>query len=69
VDSGFRGRSAGARQVWYFSPEERIARVYASPDQFSTLTDEDTLDSGDLLPGFRLSLREVFAPVRPREEK
>jgi Uma2 family endonuclease len=52
--------AAGVRQVWLVSPEERIVTVYDSPAQSYTLTDQDELDSPQILPGFRCALAEIF---------
>lgn len=51
---------AEVRLVWFLYPKSRAARVYTSPERFSRLTEEDSLDGGDVLPGFSLSLRELF---------
>lgn len=54
---------AGARLVWYIDPKPRTARVYHAPDQFTELTEDQSLDGGDVLPGFSVSLRELFDQV------
>jgi Uma2 family endonuclease len=51
---------AGTRLVWFLYPKNRTARVYTSPGQFTRLTEDQTLDGGNVLPGFTLSLRELF---------
>jgi Uma2 family endonuclease len=51
---------AGTRLVWFLHPKNRTARVYTSPRRFTRLTEDQTLDGGDVLPGFTLSLRELF---------
>jgi Uma2 family endonuclease len=51
---------AGVELVWYVDPPTRSVRVYRSPDAFVTLTDADMLDGENILPGFRLSIREWF---------
>ncbi len=51
---------AGARLVWYVDPKTRTITVYTAPDQATKLTVKDTLDGGDVLPGFSLPLRELF---------
>jgi Uma2 family endonuclease len=53
--------AAGVRLVWYLDPEPRMVRVYTSPTDVQQLTEEDTLDGGAVLPGFRLPVREWFA--------
>ena len=53
--------AAGSKLVWYLDPDDRSVRVYTSPDQFTRLDESQTLDGGDVLPGFRLPIREWFA--------
>ena len=52
---------AGVRLVWYVDPKARTVRVYTVRDDFRTLTTDDQLDGGDVLPGFRLAIAEWFA--------
>lgn len=54
---------SGARLVWLVGPEDRTVRVFTAPDKVKTLTEIDTLDGGRVLPGFRLSLKQLFARV------
>lgn len=54
---------AGVRLLWVVDPDARTATVYSGPDRVETLTESDTLDGGDVLEGFRLPLREVFAEM------
>ena len=51
---------AGVELVWYVDPRARVVRVYKSYDDCVTLTEDDELDGGHVLPGFRLSIREWF---------
>ena len=51
----------GTRLVWIVDPPTRTIEVWTSPDDCVTLTEEDTLDGGEVLPGFRVTVREVFA--------
>jgi Uma2 family endonuclease len=66
---------AGTRLAWIIDPARRTAEVYVSADApAATLTDKDSLDGGDVLPGFSLSLRELFARLpgkakKPRKKK
>lgn len=53
--------AAGVRQVWYVYPESRQVRVYVSPEQSTVLSEQQTLEGGDLLPGFSLPLQGFFA--------
>lgn len=50
----------GAKLMWFVDPEKRTVDVYTSVDQFTTLTENDTLDGGAVLPGFTLSIKEWF---------
>jgi Uma2 family endonuclease len=51
---------AGTRLVWFLDPKNRTARVYTAPRRSTRLTEDQSLDGGDVLPGFTLSLRELF---------
>lgn len=48
---------AGTRVVWILEPDTRTLRVYTAPEASHLLTEADTVDGGDVLPGFTLSLR------------
>jgi Uma2 family endonuclease len=52
--------ASGVRIVWYADPKKRTVRVYEAVDRSVLLNDDDELDGGDVLPGFRLSIREWF---------
>ena len=52
---------AGTRLVWHVDGRTRTVEVYASPLARRTLAESDVLDGGDVLPGFELSVRELFA--------
>lgn len=61
---------AGVRLVWYVDPSKRTVRVYTAVDRSTLLREDDTLDGGDVLPGFALSIRDWFAEAErtgPRE--
>jgi Uma2 family endonuclease len=60
---------AGVSLVWYADPETRTVRVFTSPSEVSLLGEEDTIDGGTVLPGFRLSIREWFERAGEREEE
>jgi Uma2 family endonuclease len=51
---------AGVKGVWVVYPMERQIYLYQSPKKTVILDSDDELDGGDLLPGFRLSLAELF---------
>jgi Uma2 family endonuclease len=60
---------AGTRLVWFVEPRRRTVQVFTSPDESRLLTEEDTLDGGDVLPGLVLPVRQVFAKVPPYPAK
>ena len=51
---------AGVRVVWFVDPRRATVTVYTAPDQFVVLSVDQTLDGGDVLPGFTLALRDLF---------
>lgn len=55
--------AAGVRLVWVADPRKKTVKVYTSPDDCVTLTTADTLDGGDVLPGFSLSIGTWYAKV------
>jgi Uma2 family endonuclease len=53
---------AGVPLVWVVHPAQKVVTVY-TPDRVGRLLSSgDTLDGGDVLPGFSLPLDEVFPP-------
>jgi Uma2 family endonuclease len=58
--------TAGVRLVWYIDPRSRSARSYAAENQCLAVAESQTLSGGDVLPGFELSLRDLFAQAGPR---
>jgi Uma2 family endonuclease len=71
----------GVRLVWLIDPNRRSVQVYTAPDRRVVLTETETLEGGDVLPGLAIPLQELFArlprepeprrrrDVRPRREK
>jgi Uma2 family endonuclease len=51
---------AGVRLVWLIDPKSRSASVHTSPTRSTKLDESQNLEGGDVLPGFSLSLRELF---------
>jgi Uma2 family endonuclease len=51
---------AGTRLVWVTYPDGKYIDVYRPGLKVEILQVDDTLDGGDVLPGFRLPVREVF---------
>ena len=52
--------NAGARAVWVVDPRRRTITVYRSSIDITILTENDTLDGGDIIPGFSCRVAEVF---------
>ncbi|WP_169978536.1 Uma2 family endonuclease [Tautonia rosea] len=57
VEDYFR---AGSRQVWLVVPGVNRVYVFTSPTSVTIRSLGDALDGGDLLPGFSLTLLELF---------
>jgi Uma2 family endonuclease len=57
---------AGVDLVWEIDPQRRSATVHRSLTDFDRLGHDDRLKGGSVLPGFELSLAEVFAELDRR---
>jgi len=53
--------TAGSQQVWVVSPKMRTVTIYTSKTNILTLTESDTLNGGEVVPGFEVSVAEIFA--------
>ena len=51
---------AGARMVVAANPRTRIMTVYRSRRDSTILTENDSLDGGDVVPGWSISVADVF---------
>lgn len=54
---------SGCRLAWVLYPTTRTVRVYDDPkslDRFRQLAADDTLEGGDVLPGFSVKVGELF---------
>src|SRR3990172_1147486 len=56
---------ADVRQVWYVYPAEREVHVFAPAERCEVLSGRQTLEAGDVLPGFSLPLERLFAEPGP----
>lgn len=52
--------AAGAQRVWHLFPETQRAVVYRSPGETTEYEAQDELDGGELLPGFRCRVADLF---------
>ncbi len=50
-------------ELWIVDYRKRIVQAYSAIDQCITLTEDDILDGGSVLPGFSLSIRDWFDSV------
>jgi len=55
--------AAGVKLLWVVDPEHETVTIYRSPADVIVKTGEDTLDGGDILPGFRCRVAEIFTPI------
>ena len=53
--------TCGVKLVLVVSPETRRIRAYRAADQIQVLAEGDTLDASDVVPGWTLSVSDVFA--------
>lgn len=51
---------AGTRLVWIIYPSARSVTVYQSPEDFQELSERDSLDGGQVVPGFTCRIRDLF---------
>ncbi|MEX0715939.1 MAG: Uma2 family endonuclease [Planctomycetaceae bacterium] len=51
---------AGVRLVWLIDPPTRTATIHTAPNHCESIPPNGSIDGGDVLPGFTLSLRELF---------
>jgi Uma2 family endonuclease len=52
---------AGTRLVWVIDPANRSVTVYRSREDFQELSEGDTLDGGEVIPGFSCLTRDLFS--------
>ena len=56
----FHWLTAGTRMVIVVNPRRRSATVYRSVDEVEVLSEDDTIDGGDVVPGWTMSVRDLF---------
>ncbi len=61
MDKALMWLSYGTRMMWAANPESRSVDVYRPGEQTATLTESDTLDGLDILPGFTCPVADIFA--------
>ncbi len=55
----------GVRLVWFIDPKKRTVEVFTAVDRSTVLQESDTLDGGDVLPGFSVPLSQLFGELAP----
>ena len=51
------------RLIWEVDPESRVVAVYTPDGAVARFDASQTLDGGDVLPGFALKLNELFSEM------
>jgi Uma2 family endonuclease len=59
----------GTRLVWAIEPRTQTAKVYTAPDECRSVGKSGRLDGGIVLPGFSISMTELFACTARRRKK
>ena len=57
--------TAGSRLVWVVDAHTRTVIVYGSRDESRLLTLDCDLEGGEVIPGFRISVADLFEPYAP----
>jgi Uma2 family endonuclease len=65
---------AGVRLVWFVDPRNRTVETFTGKESSKVLQEDQTLTGGKVLPGFSVTLKELFAdaeiaPSRPRKKR
>jgi Uma2 family endonuclease len=50
----------GTKIVWLFFPDEESVEVYVADEDVQSVGIDGMLDGGDVLPGFKLPVRDIF---------
>jgi Uma2 family endonuclease len=53
--------AGGAQMVWVVDADPRRVVIFTPPDHVRILGEDDVIEGGDVLPGFRCSVAELFA--------
>ena len=54
---------AGVRSIWVVDPSNRTVTVHTPDRGVTVLRESDALDGGEIIPGFRYSITELFAAI------
>jgi Uma2 family endonuclease len=58
---------SGVQAVWEIQPKTQTAEVYTSLTKRRRIGKDGILDGGDILPGFKLPMKELFARLRRKK--
>jgi Uma2 family endonuclease len=61
MEKALQWLEAGARMVLVVEPAARTVTVYRSLEQIRILTERDTLEASDVVPGWKVRVAELFA--------
>src|SRR5258706_2289602 len=53
---------AGVREVWIVNPERRTVRIQRADKTVQSLSENDSITGGNILPGFSAAVSEFFPP-------
>ncbi len=53
--------AAGTRLAWVVDPKTETVRVHREPRKFIVLRVGDVLDGGDVIPGLRIPVQDLFS--------
>ncbi len=56
---------AGVQLVWFVNPRKRTVTVYTPSGSSWVLTEGQTLDGGEVLPGLAIAVKDLFRRVPP----
>lgn len=59
----------GTTLVWEVNPIKKAVRVFTAPDESRLVREKGTLDGGIVLPGFKLSVAELFQRAEVWQEE
>ena len=57
---------AGVPLLWWVNPDTRTVAIYRFGELAEVLSECDTLDGGDVLPGLSIAVSDIFPLLRPR---
>lgn len=61
--------AAGTILVWEIDPKKEIVDVYTAPDSVKRLTKSDAITGNSVLPGFKISVSDLFARRNKRRSR